>query len=129
VQQANPLGLHRGGQDACSGGVSARSVVARHEPGFDGIAANDEHDGNCCSRGLRRQRCGLASGRNEARQRQPGEFRRHWGHLVVLTHRPAVFDRNVLPLDIAGFSQASTQCFDQVVVIRADAEISDDGHA
>ena len=42
------------------------------------------------------------------------QFRRQRRQSLVLAMRPAVLDRDVLPLDIADFAQALAKCIRQV---------------
>src|SRR5262249_62353165 len=55
-------------------------------------------------------------------------FGRQRRQLVVLTLRPAIFDRHVLALDIAGFAQSFAECCQQTChrLRRISMDISDD---
>src|SRR5439155_22040722 len=52
LENLQPLGTDVRAKDGVAGDISSRSGEARHESGFDWIAANDEHDGNRRRRGL-----------------------------------------------------------------------------
>ena len=79
-------------------------------PSCDRIAAGGENDRNCRGRGLGGE-IGRSTGR--AMTRAPGAERgpsASCRQTIVLILRPAIFDRHILALDIAGFLQALTEC-------------------
>ncbi len=85
------------------------TVEARNEALLDRIAADQEHHGNgrrCC---LGRE-CRGSGDRGDHRHPLVDQFGRQGRQSVVATVRPAVFDRHVLALDVAGIFQTGPEC-------------------
>jgi hypothetical protein len=109
MQQPKPLGFQRVGQNVYACHVSARPAVARHEPQLDWIAADGEDDRDRRGRGLGRERRRVAAGRNYHGHRPACEFCRQRRQSIVVTLRPAVFDRHVPAFGITVFEQSLTE--------------------
>ena len=86
-----------------SGDVAAGAVKAPDDAELDGVAAERKHHGYRCRRRLGRQyRRITALGHNEGHM-AAHEFCRQCGKPIVVTLRPAVFDRDTFAVDVAGF--------------------------
>ena len=72
-------------------------------PSFDRIAAGREHDRNRRGRGLGRKRRADRTGCDDHGHLAAHQLGRQRRQPIVLTFRPAEFDRDVLALDVAGF--------------------------
>ena len=75
-------------------------------PSLDRIAADREDDRDRRGRGLGRERRGIATGATITATWRSNQIGRQRRQSIVVTFRPAVFDRHVLALDEAGFVQA-----------------------
>src|SRR6516164_2380611 len=80
----------------------------------NGIAADREHDGYRCRRRLGRQYRRITALRHNERHMAAYEFCRQCGKAIVVTLRPAVFDRDVLAFDVAGFLQTLAERANEV---------------
>jgi hypothetical protein len=90
-----------------AGKVAARSAKADNKADLHRIARRGEDNRSCRGRRLHRQhRRGIADDHSHLTTNQ---LSRHCWQPVVLPVRPAVFDRHILALDIAGFLQALTE--------------------
>jgi hypothetical protein len=110
--------------------VASRPGEAGDESELDGVFRNHEHDWNCRGRRLGGDGRGGAAGRNDHRDPLANQIDRQPGQQVEPVVGPAVFDRDVLALDIAVILQAlaeSAQAFRETVR-RYSAEEADDRH-
>jgi len=105
-----------------TGEVAAGPIEAGDEVEFDRITADIENDWNRGSRCLDSQCSGGAPGHDNYRNLALNQISRERGQSIDLTFRPAVFDRNVLALNVTGFVEAATKCNDAVVIGRCGAE-------
>ena len=85
--------------------VAARPCEAGDESKLDRVFGEDEHDGDRrgCRLGRERRSVGACDDYGDLPANQLG---RQCRQSIVLTLGPAVFDRNVLALDIAGLLEA-----------------------
>src|SRR5262249_15591648 len=109
------------------GEVAAGPVEAPDDAELDGIAADREHDGYRCRRRLGCQYRRITALRHNERHMAAHEFCRQRGKPIVVTLRPAVFDRDVLAFDVAGFLQTLAECGNEVRIRsrRSAVEITD----
>src|SRR6516164_5379076 len=100
------------------------------EAAFDWVGSEYRDDWNCHCRGLGGQRRRFSARRNEDRHRSTGEFRRKRWQAVVPAVGPAVFDRHVPTLSIAGLPQTATERLHEICafIVRPRAEKSDHRH-
>ena len=110
AQQSQPLRDQLRGQSGDAGDVAARPVEAGDEAELDRIAAGLEHDRNRRGRRLGREAGSGAAGGGDHGNRPADQFGGQRRQPIVLALRPAVFDRDVLALGIAGFAQAFAEC-------------------
>src|SRR5262249_39468082 len=96
---------HGGGELTQTCKVSARTSDALYEPEGDRIDACEEHHRDRCCRSLGRERGRGAAGRSDHGHLAADEIGRHCRQLIVMTVGPAVFNRQILPLDITSFFQ------------------------
>ena len=106
MQQRQPLRSEFGGEPGHPGDVAARPVEAGDKAAFDRVVAAREDDRDCTGRRLGRERrivaarcCDhgdLLSNQISGKRRQP----------IRLAIRPAIFDLDVLALDVAALVQA-----------------------
>jgi hypothetical protein len=87
---------------AQAGDISCRDRVVRRY----------EHDRNLGRRGLGRPGRWCPSRRGQHGQAATNQIGGQFRQPVVTTFRPAIFDRDVAPLDVAGFAQALPKCTD-----------------
>ena len=130
AQQSQPLCRQLSTEkiDACR--VPARPGEAGDKAKPDGIVADDKNDGDRSGYRLGRERRSGASGRGDHRDLPTNQFGRQSGQPIHLILSPAVFDRHVLALDIAGVLQALAECAQAVRdhVRRSGFEKSDHRH-
>jgi hypothetical protein len=84
--------------------ITAGPVKARDEAELDGIAADFEDNRNCLGCCLSRER-GWSGGRGNHSDLTMNKVVHHHQQPVTLTLSPAIFDRDVLALHIAGLLQ------------------------
>src|SRR5262249_6135309 len=72
------------------------------------ISGNVEHNWNRCGRSLSRD-CSRNGACDDHRHLTTHQLRRHLWQSIVLALGPAVFDRHIAPLHIAGFGQAPAE--------------------
>src|SRR5262249_42201520 len=78
------------------------------------VAAEREHDGYRCRRRLCRQYRGITALRHNEGHMAAHEFCRQCGKPIIATLCPAVFNREVLAFDVAGFLQTLPECGNEV---------------
>ena len=103
-KQLEPLGRQLDDEDADAREVAARPGETGDQAGRDRVVAADEDDRD------RRGRVFAASADSAAARRDQidlaaDEVGGQCGQPIIVALRPAVFDRHVLALDIAGFAQ------------------------
>ena len=115
VQEPEPLcrELHIHGAD--TGDVAARPVEAGDETSLDRVAAGAEDDRNCRGRGFGRECRWHAARCGDDGHPAADQIGRQFRQSIVLTLCPAVFDRDVLAFDVAGFAQPFAECRHEVV--------------
>ena len=84
--------------------VAARPVQAGDEAKLDRVGAQFEDDRNSRGRRLCRERR-RSAGRGNHGHLTMNQIGHHRRQPITLILRPAVFDRDVLALDVAGFAQ------------------------
>ena len=94
------------GQEGDARDVAARPVEAGDKAELDRVAADREDDRDRRGRRLGRKRRRRAAGRDDHRHLTANQIGRQRRQPIILALRPAVFDRDVPALDIAGFAQA-----------------------
>ena len=87
------------------GRVPARVRQAGDQAFFNGAAGGSEYDGNRCACLLCRQRRRRSAGDNEL-YAGADQVRRQFRHPFGLEFRPAIFDDEVLPLDITALAHS-----------------------
>ena len=95
--------LHVQARHACK--VTSRPVQALDKSNCDWIGTHLEDYWDCCGRRLCRERCGSASWRDNHGHLTTYQICRQRRQSIVLTFRPAKFDRDISTLDIAGFAR------------------------
>jgi hypothetical protein len=103
VQQIELLAGQRRDQQADAGDIAAGPVEARNQAVSDRIGGADKYDGSCSRCGLRRFcRIGAAGGEEDVDLSSEQIGHQLW-QTLVMTFSEAVFDRDVLVFDVAGF--------------------------
>ena len=105
MQQAQPLRLQPRGKMIDAGDVTAGPIEAGDEVQPDGIGAGAEDNGSCRGRRLSREHGRSTSARDDHAHLPADQIGRQCRQSVVLTFRPTVFDRHILPFDITRFFQ------------------------
>src|SRR5262249_8877682 len=100
MQKLQPLRRQFTADKVDAGRVAARSWEAGDESKLDRVFGEDEDNGDRRGRSFGRQRRSIGA-RNDYRSLSTNQFERQRGQSVVFALGPAVFDRNVLPHDIA----------------------------
>ena len=106
VQQLQPLRPYLHVQRDHAREVAARSAEAGDKTSLDRVAAAVEDDRNRRGRRFCCQRCRSATRRTITATWRRTSSAASAGNRSYLALRPAIFDRHVLALDIAGFAQA-----------------------
>ena len=109
MQQPQPLGSEFGAEPAHSGDVAARPINAGDKAAFDRVVTAREHDRDRAGRLHGDERRIVAAGCGDHGHLAPDEFGRERRQPIPPSLRPAVFDRDVLTLDVAGLVQASAE--------------------
>ena len=101
------LRCHLHAQLGHSRDVAAGPIETGDQARSHWIAGGGEGNRDCRGRGLGRRpgRCIC----NDHRHLSTNQLRRHRWQTIILAHRPAIFDRHVLTLDIACFLQATVK--------------------
>jgi hypothetical protein len=83
--------------------IAARSIQGGDQTGLDRIGADaeDDGDGGCCRLGGQRRSSGECTDHRHLTAYKIGRHRRH---SIILTFRPAIFDRYVPTFDVAGLA-------------------------
>src|SRR5215471_6560921 len=130
MQEPEALGrkLHVHADD--TGDVAARPTEACDHTGLDRVAAEAEDDWNRSGRGFGRERRGDATRRCDDSHRAARQIGRQFRQSIIVIVRPAVFDRDVAALGVAGFAQPfAERCYEtRTGLWRARIKISDHRH-
>ena len=118
AQEFQPLCRQLGSEkiDACQ--VAARPGEAGDKTKLDRVFGDDEDDGDRRGCRLGRQRRSGTSGRDDHGDLPANQFGRQRRQPIDLVLGPAVFDRHVLALDIAGVFEALAKCAQTLGRIR-----------
>jgi hypothetical protein len=109
AQELKPLRTELPIEQTHPGHIPAGPGEARDQAGRDRIGAAREDNRNACSGGLGGDRRGRTAGRGYHCHMATNQIgRQHW-QTIVLIVRPSVFNRKVLPLDVASFGKATTE--------------------
>ena len=130
TQKSQALGRQLGVEKVDPREIAARPGEARHQTKLDRIFANDEDDRDFRSCRLGRSRRRRPSGRSDHRSLAANQFGHKRRQSIDLILGPAVFDCDVLALDIARVFQAlaePTQLL-HVPFGRLDVEEADHRH-
>src|SRR5262249_33074662 len=103
--------------------VPARSSEARDETEPNRVLGGCEDDGDRRSSRLGRQRRSRA-GDDDDGNLSANQFLREYWQPIVLALRPAVFDHDVLALDVAGLLPALAECAQTVREIKTRSPAS-----
>ena len=105
MDHLQPLRIKRVRENGVASQIAARPVEAGDEAEPDRVAADGEDDWNRAGRALggKRSRGGLRRNGSDA---QRDEVKHMRPHRIELSLRKPIFDSDVLPFDIAGFTQA-----------------------
>ena len=106
-EQLDAFGSKLAIDESYAGDVATRPVEAGDQPMLDRVAAVCEHDRNARRRRLGGDRRDHAAGGKDHIDRKIGEVGRKGRQSLVLKIRPAIFDQEILLLDITGLVQAS----------------------
>src|SRR5215813_7276092 len=129
VQQLKLLRHQEGVEIAYPCDVPAWSIEAGDKPKLYGIGPSLEHDRNRRGRSLGSE-CGRGAGLGNHSDPPADKISGQGRQSIVMFLRPAVFDRDILPLDIAGFLKTFTEGGhkERVSSGRSAAEESDHRH-
>src|SRR5262249_41858648 len=129
VQQLKLLRHQEGVEIAYPCDVPAWSIEAGDKPKLYGIGPSLEHDRNRGGRSLGSE-CGRGAGPGNHSAPPADKISGQGRQSIVMFLRPAVFDRDILPLDIAGFLKTFTEGGhkERVSSGRSAAEESDHRH-
>src|SRR5260370_32886585 len=106
MQQLQSLCLHGRREHTASGDIAAWTIECRHRAGFDRIIPRDEYDRNRPSRSLSGCCRRATSDQNDHSYAATHQLSRLLRKSIVLSLRPAVFDRDVPALDVASLLEA-----------------------
>src|SRR5215831_4669505 len=112
-----------------TGDVAARPVETGDEAELDRVGSRGEDNRNSTSRGLGSQ-TGRSAGRGNDRDSSTNEVGRLRRQSLVPAFRPAILDRQVLAVYVAGFPQslAKRGCVESIPLRRCAVEESDCRH-
>src|SRR5207302_644348 len=102
VKQLKPLRIHLDGKEGDAREIAARPGETGNESVRDRIVTADEDDWDRRGRTLRRKYPKVAPGGRDYADLAGDEVGGYCGQPIVVALRPAVFDREILPLDVAG---------------------------
>src|SRR5262249_56608805 len=89
-------------------------IKAGDEPKPDWVVAGNEHDRDRRRRGLGCEAGDDAPGRDDDGHLTANQVGRQRRQLIVLTPRPAVFNRRILTFDVTAVLEALMECFDRI---------------
>jgi hypothetical protein len=109
VQQPQPLGSEFGVEPAHPGDVAARPIDAGDKAAFHRVVAAREDNRDYTGRLHGDERRIVASGCGDHGDLTSNEISRERRQPIQSSLRPAIFDRDVLTLDVTGFVQATAE--------------------
>ena len=104
-KQFEPLGYQLDPHQADPREISAWPGDTGDQAVLGRVGADYEDEGDRRGRSLRRQRRNVVADRHDHIDSAADQIDGQRGQPIIVTLRPAVFDRQVLALDIAGFAQ------------------------
>jgi len=104
AKQFEPLRVQLDEYTAEAREVTARSGETGDETVRDRVASRE--DDRDCSGGVFRRERRRAAGRDDHVNLAPDKIGGQGRHPIVVSLRPAIFDRQILSLDIAGFTES-----------------------
>ena len=110
AEEIKPLGHQLDGEERHSGDIAARPAEAGDQAELDRIATEHQHDRYRRGRGLCRQCRRKAAACDDRGHLTSDQICRQFRQSIVFIIPPAVFDGDVLALDVAGFFQALSEC-------------------
>ena len=110
AQQSQFFSVQCANEQVHPGHVAARSIYAGDKAQPHRIAATVKDDRNCRCRSHGGLRCGGAPRRGNHSHGTARQIRCQRRQPVILAFRPPVFDRYVLPVDVAGSLEALAEC-------------------
>src|SRR5262245_18926600 len=113
LQQLQLLWRERIGEDRHAGEMAVRPVQALDEPELDRIGAREKNDWYCRGCRLGREPGGDAAGSSDDRHSAGRQIGRQHRQAIVVTLRPAEFDRHIAPYDVTGFAEARAKGTDE----------------
>jgi hypothetical protein len=105
MQQLNLLWPQDGGEEAHDRGISIWSIETGNETGSNRVDTTHEDNWNRSRCRLSCECTGQGNG-GDYRNLTANQIARQRRQTIVLTHRPAVLDRDALTLDVIRFAQA-----------------------
>src|SRR5262249_46400905 len=96
MQHREPFGDHLSGGEIYPGRIASGAGDARNETKLYRVLTDAEDDRDRRGSGLGRARAGRAARHRDHRHPTADQIGRQFLHPIVLTLRPAIFDRNVL---------------------------------
>src|SRR5258705_9979396 len=110
VQEPKPLWLHLCNEKIYPRRVAARSIQTGYEAELDRVVTAVEYDRDCggCRFGCERR--GIASGCDNHSHLTTSQLGRERRQAIILALGPAIFDCDVLALDISEFLQPLLEC-------------------
>src|SRR5262249_41019852 len=106
MENSEPFGHQLASEKIDAGRVSFRPADARDQTRLDWVLANAEDNWDGRGRGFGRAGSGWAAWYSDDRNPAAGQVGGQFGHAIVLTLCPTIFDRDVLPFDKARFVEA-----------------------
>jgi hypothetical protein len=131
MQQPQPLCTELLGEVAHAGQIAARPIETGDQTKFDRVAAHAEHDRNRRCRGFGSQRrANAAAGQSDDIDSAADEIGDQCRQALVAGVAEAVFDRDVVALDVAGLRQtlAERHLALRVGIGRAGVQVADHRH-
>jgi hypothetical protein len=128
MQQAQPLGVQFCRHVVDAGDIAARAAEACHDTGLYRVGAGGKDDRNGSGRRLCHKRRHRAYRRDNDRHLTPHQIGRQFREPAVVAVPPAIFDRNIAALDIAGFSEPFTEAGDESCVCFGRARMEQSYH-
>ena len=101
MQESETLSLHLADKKVNTCRVAAGPVEASDKPQLDRVITAGEHDRNCRCCRFSCQRGPDASSRSDDADLMPKQVADERRQSIVLTLGPAIFDRDVLSLDVS----------------------------
>src|SRR5262245_54275880 len=109
MEKSQPLRRNLLGEKTDPGGVAARPGKARDQTKRDGVSADAEDNRDCCGRHFGRLSSSGRAGRSDNGDATADEVSHERRQSIDLIFAPAVYDRDVLALDIAAILEATVK--------------------